>query len=72
MSEPQIPKRVAKKHGSERKFKEAKRRQLTGVVKAMEELRCGCSFMPGYHLFVESDHNLRKLQKLLSQREWGR
>lgn len=57
-----------------RQWKAHKRKQLQAVIRAVDELRCGCVYFPfdGQHLVGNLDSDSQQLKELLSVKNWGR
>lgn len=68
----EIPDHIVEVFGSARKFKEAKRRAIREALKGLEEFQQGCFYAPGFELFDQARDNLEEVQRLVSQKEWGR
>ena len=58
---------------TQRQWRQLKRKQLKAVIRAMWEYRAGCAYCPGRNgEFGIITTNLEKLEKLLSQKNWGK
>jgi hypothetical protein len=69
-----IPRFVAEQYeGGARGFKATKRRHLKALIKAYEELRCGCAHLPGFpHHMSMIAKGIAMLSEELAEKKWGR
>lgn len=66
-----MPRHIIKNHGSTRKFKSDKRRDLKRAINAVGNLRLGCAYTPALKEIVEVFTLLEKARKKLSVKNWG-
>lgn len=74
MIDQHFPKHMRKMFGDQRNFKIYARSYLKQLSKAYSELQHGCAYFPvgGYTEMHTINASLKKLQQILSQRNWGR
>ena len=61
-------------YASARAFRAAKRRDVRNALKAMDELRVGCAFLPpgAYMNVLAADKLLEDVKAMLSVKRWKR
>jgi isoaspartyl peptidase/L-asparaginase-like protein (Ntn-hydrolase superfamily) len=68
-----VPAHVVAIHGSARKFKATKRRQLRAAQKALDALRGGCAYFPcGSGPVDRAAGALAEIEQSISAEYWGR
>ena len=55
-----------------RDFRTLKRRQIKTLLSALNELRIGCVYLPGYRHIGQLADKVKQLHGLLSAKKWGR
>ncbi len=68
-----IPEHIQERFGGSRQFKAIKRRQCRATLKALDQLRFGCAFIPdGATLVTAAREALTRLQNGMKVSNWGR